>query len=300
MQQQPVIIAPADPAETLPVVRTIHLLDVRDALRSGLDDFRAMPTHVAFLCVLYPVVGLLLSRALFVADLLPLLYPLAAGFALVGPFAAVGLYELSRRRELGLETTWMHAFDVVHSPSLGAILALGLLLLAIFVAWIVCAQAIYVANFGDRTFTSLAEFAEAVLATPEGHNLIIVGNAVGFGFALLAACLSVVSFPLLLDRNVGFAVAVYTSLKAVFKNPLTMAVWGFIVASMLLIGSLPFFFGLAVVLPVLGHATWHLYRRLVEPDPRPRPQFRPRPKGRRYAAEFPASLFFPASRDEGQ
>jgi uncharacterized membrane protein len=296
--KQPVIMTAAEPADTLPVVRTIHLVDVRDALRSGIEDFQAMPTHVVFLSILYPVVGLLLSRALFVADLVPLLYPLAAGFALVGPFAAIGLYELSRRREMGLDTSWRHAFDVVHSPSLGPILALGLLLLAIFVFWIVCAQAIFAANFGDRAFTSPVEFAQAVLTTPEGHNLIIVGNAVGFGFAALAASLSVISFPLLLDRNVGFAVAVYTSLKAVLKNPVTMSVWGFLVASGLLIGSLPFFFGLAVVLPVLGHSTWHLYRRLVEPDLRPRPEFQPRARGRRYAAEFPASLFFPASRED--
>jgi len=130
--ERPVIVAPTEPADALPVVRAVHLADLRDALRSGLDDFRAMPTHVVFLSVLYPIVGLVLSRALFVADLVPLLYPLAAGFALVGPFAAIGLYELSRRRELGLDTSWTHAFDIVHSPSLGAILALGLLLLAIF------------------------------------------------------------------------------------------------------------------------------------------------------------------------
>ena len=298
--ERPVIVAPTEPADALPVVRAVHLADLRDALRSGLDDFRAMPTHVVFLSVLYPIVGLVLSRALFVADLVPLLYPLAAGFALVGPFAAIGLYELSRRRELGLDTSWTHAFDIVHSPSLGAILALGLLLLAIFGIWIACAQAVYVANFGDRTFASPAEFVQVLLTTPEGHNLIIVGNTVGFIFAVLAASLSVISFPLLLDRNVGFAVAVYTSVKAVLKNPVTMSVWGLVVASGLLIGSLPFFFGLAVVIPILGHSTWHLYRRLVEPDPRPRPDFRPRPKGKRYAAEFPASLFFPASREDRQ
>jgi uncharacterized membrane protein len=290
------IIAPTEPTNTLPVVRSISPLDLMEVLRKGIDDFRAMPTHVVFLSVLYPVVGLLLFRATLGYDLVPLLYPLAAGFALIGPFAAIGLYELSRRREQGLDTSWKHAFDIIHSPSLGPIAALGLLLLLIFGVWIASAHAIYVSSFGDTEITSVTEFARQVLSTPQGRNLIVVGNSVGFIFAVLAAAVSVVSFPLLLDRNVGFAVAVATSLKAVLMNPLTMAIWGLIVALGLAIGVLPFFFGLAVIMPILGHSTWHLYRKLVEPDRRPRPEFHPKARGTRYAAEFPASLFFPASR----
>ena len=130
------VILPAEPASELPVVRSIGIGDLRDALRKGLDDFRAMPTHVVFLCLIYPIVGLALGRAAFGADVVPLLYPLASGFALIGPFAAIGLYELSRRREQGLDTSWKHAFDIVHSPSIWAIVGLGLLLLAIFaVGW---------------------------------------------------------------------------------------------------------------------------------------------------------------------
>ncbi len=292
------IITPAEPTDELPVVRTIRLADLVVALRKGTDDFWAMPTHVVFLSVLYPVVGLLLSRVMFGYDLVPLLYPLATGFALIGPLAAIGLYELSRRRELGLDTSWKHAFDIVHSPSLRAILALGLLLLLILGIWIATAHAIYVVNFGDRVFAPPWEFVREVLTTPEGHNLILVGNGIGLIFAVLAATLSVFSFPLLLDRNVGFAVAVYTSLKAVIRNPIPMAAWGLVVALLLVVGSLPFFFGLAIVIPILGHSTWHLYRRVVEPDFRPRPEFRPRPKGKRYAAEFPSSLFFPSSPED--
>jgi uncharacterized membrane protein len=292
------VIAPAEPADELPVVRSIYPADLREALRKGVDDFRAMPTHVVFLSVLYPIVGLVLIRALFASDLVPLLYPLAAGFALIGPFAAIGLYELSRRRELGLDTSWKHAFDIIHSPSLRAIVSLGLLLLAIFGIWVASAHAIYVASFGDHKFASPIDFVQEVLTTPQGQNLIIVGNAVGFLFAALAASVSVISFPLLLDRDVGFPAAVYTSVKAVLRNPVTMAMWGLVVASGLVIGSLPFFFGLAVVIPILGHSTWHLYRRVVEPDPRPLRGLDPQPKGKRYAAEFPASLFFPASRDD--
>jgi uncharacterized membrane protein len=288
------IILPTDPARELPVVRSISPMDLKDALARGIADFRAIPTHVIFLSLIYPIAGLAIARWTFGYDLVPLLYPLVAGFALIGPFAAIGLYELSRRRELGLDTSWKHAFDIVHSPSLPAIVALGLLLVALFGVWLAVAHALYVASFGeDEHPIALAEFVRRVLWTPEGRNLIVTGNAIGFLFALVAFALSAVSFPLLLDRNVGMAVAIITSVKAIMKNPFTMALWGLIVAAGLAIGSLPFLFGLAVVMPVLGHATWHLYRKVVAPDDRPRPEFQPRPKGQRYAADFPSSLFLP-------
>jgi uncharacterized membrane protein len=287
------VILPVESKRELPTVRSIGLVDLRDALAKGLDDFWAMPTHVVFLSLLYPMVGIVLFGATFGYDIVPLLYPLAAGFALIGPFAAIGLYELSRRRELGLDTSWKHAFDIIHSPSIRAIAAVGLLLLAIFAVWLAVAHAIYEANFGQEPI-ALNAFARRVFTTPEGQNLIILGNLVGFLFAVLAFSLSVVSFPLLLDRNVGAAVAMFTSVRAVLKNPFPMAAWGVFVAGLLVIGSLPFFFGLAVVMPVLGHSTWHLYRKVVEPDLRPRPEFHPPERGRRYAADFPVSLFVPS------
>lgn len=291
------VILPTQPARGLPAIRSIGFRDLKYALAKGLEDFRAMPTHVIFLSLIYPIAGIAIWRATFGYEVVPLLYPLAAGFALIGPFAAIGLYELSRRRELGLDTSWKHAFDIIHSPSIWGLAALGLFLLVIFGVWLAVANGIYVANFGYRQPATLTEFADMVLATPEGHRLVVVGNVVGFFFAVLAFALSVVSFPLLLDRHVGFATAVVTSVRAVAKNPVTMALWGLIVAVVLMLGSLPFFFGLAVAVPVLGHATWHLYRKLVVPDPGARPAFHPRPKGMRYGAQFPSSLFFPSTRE---
>lgn len=279
-----------------PVIRKISPADLIDALRRGYGDFAAIPSHAVFLCLMYPVAGLFIWRIAIGYDLLALLFPLAAGFALIGPFAALGLYELSRRREQGLDTYWSHAFDVFRSPSFGAIAALGLLLVVIFFVWLAVAQAIYVSAFGDSPAASIPDFFRQVFTTPAGWLLILVGNGVGFLFAVLVLTISVVSFPLLLDRDVGVAVAVLTSIRAVLANPVTMALWGLIVAALLVLGSLPFLIGLTVVMPVLGHSTWHLYRKVVEPDMRPRPDYRPRPKGRRYAADFPAALF-PWSRE---
>src|SRR4030081_3626039 len=282
---------PAFGMATPPVIRSIGLSDLRDALRLGWEDFKAVPSHAIILCVIYPVLGLVLFRMVLGYSVLPLIFPLAAGFTLIGPFAALGLYELSRRRERGEEAAAWDALHVLRAPSFGAMLGLGTLLLALFVIWIAAADAIYIATFGHAPAASIPDFATRVLTTPEGWSLIIVGCGVGFVFAVVALCVSVVSFPLMLDRHATAIDAIRTSLRAVMKNPFAMAAWGLIVAILLVIGSLPFFVGLAVVLAVLGHATWHLYRKVVEPDPNP-PKEQPRPpKGHRYAADFPASLF---------
>ena len=281
--------AGASPAQ--PSIRRIGLADLRDVVAKGVDDFYAMPTHAIFLCIIYPVVGCVLARLAFGYSSLPLLFPLASGFALIGPVAALGLYELSRRREVGLNISATHALDVLRSSSIGAIVALGILLFAIFLIWVEIANAIYVANFGYAPPSSIHKFVQDVLSTRAGWNLIIVGNGVGFLFAILVFTISVISFPLLLDRDVGAAVALLTSIRAVIRNPMTMAAWGLIVGISLVIGSLPVFIGLTVVMPILGHSTWHLYRKVVEPDTSPPPTFHPQPKERRYAADFPTVLF---------
>src|SRR6478736_6944547 len=272
-------------------IRKIELSDLGEALRLGWEDFKAMPSHAVVVCVIYPVLGIALFRMVLGYSVLPLLFPLAAGFALIGPFAAIGLYELSRRRECGEEVDAWDAIKVLRAPSFGAMLELGVLLLVLFGVWIGVANAIYVTIFGHAAAASIPDFATRVLTTPEGWSLVIVGCGCGFLFAVVALCVSVVSFPLMLDRHATAIDAIRTSLRAVRENLFVMAAWGLIVAVLLAIGSLPFFVGLAVVLPVLGHATWHLYRKVVEPDPNP-PQEEPHlRKGHRYAADFPASLF---------
>ena len=246
-----------------PTVRRIGAHDLRDALASGLADFEANRTDVVVLCVIYPVIGLVLGRIASGYGLLPLLFPLASGFALVGPFAAIGLNEMSRRRERGDAVRWVDAFGVLRAPSIGSIVLLGLLLIALFLLWLVAAQIIYMVTLGPQAPASVAAFIGDVFGTGAGWTMIGVGVGAGFLFALLVLAISVVSFPLLLEHDAGIGTAVATSMRAVRTNPGAMALWGLIVACGLVIGSVPFFLGLVVVLPVLGHATWHLYRKVV-------------------------------------
>lgn len=246
-----------------PVPHRIGMADLWTALSRGYDDFLAAPTQLIFLGIIYPIIGLIAARFAS-GDGLPLLYPLVAGLSLMGPLAAVGIYELSRRREQGLEVSWVNALDVIHSPSLPAIIGLGLVLCVIFVAWLFAAQMVYWATMGSWIPASIGDFFGRILGTREGWNLILLGNAVGFLFAVLVLTITVVSFPMLIDRPVGMRVAIRTSIRAVLMNPGPMSVWGLTVAALLLVGCLPLFVGLAVVMPLLGHATWHLYRRVVE------------------------------------
>ncbi len=246
-----------------PTIRKISISDVGGALAQGWRDFGACRADVIAVCVIYPVVGLIVARLAFGTDLLPLLFPVASGFALLGPIAAVGLYEMSRQREQRKPVTWRTAFDVVKAPAFGAIAVLGLLLAAIFMAWLLTAWIIYAATLGPQPPASASAFVHDLFYTQAGWVLVGAGVGAGFLFAVLAMSISVVSFPLLLDRDVGLDTAITTSVRAVRRNIIPMAVWGFVVAGVLLLGSLPAFIGLVVAIPVLGHATWHLYRRMV-------------------------------------
>jgi uncharacterized membrane protein len=246
-----------------PRVRVISVGDVRDALAKGVDDFRAMPRHVMFLGVIYALLGLMLVMLTFNYRMIPLIFPLISGFALLGPVAATGLYELSRRREQGLDTSWWHMFGVLGTAAARPILILGLALLAVFLVWLDVAFGIYGATFGDAVLGP-GEFLGRLFTTAHGWALIVLGVGAGAFFALAVFATTVVSFPMLVDRRVSVATAVGTSVRAVAANPRPMAAWALIVAAALAVGCVPLFVGLAVALPVLGHATWHLYRKVVE------------------------------------
>jgi len=243
-------------------IQKISAADLVDALVKGVDDFKAKPSHLVILAILYPLAMVVAANIAAGYIPLPLVFPLLSGFALIGPLAAVGLYEISRRREQGLDISWEHAFNVMRRPSMN-ILMLSVLLGVIYFAWLGAAFAIYRQVYGSTVPSSITEFLREVLTTPAGWTLIIVGCGVGFLFALVALAISAMSFPMLLDRHVSLSTAIQTSVHALVVNPMTMMLWGLIVAGLLLIGAVPLFAGLAVVMPVLGHATWHLYRKVV-------------------------------------
>ena len=251
------------PADRIPAVRTLSQNDLIAALREGLADFNAAPTHAIFLSLIYPVVGLLLAHATFSMNLLPLLFPAVAGFAILGPFAAVGLCEISRLRETGVAVTWRNALGVIHAKSILGILILGAVLAALFGVWLYAANELYAAFFGDEVPASAAALAHQIFGTAAGWKMMLVGDLIGAVFAVAGFAISVIAFPMLIDRDTDAGTAALTSIRAVVANPVVMAEWGLIVAAALVLGSIPLLIGLAVVMPVLGHATWHLYRRVV-------------------------------------
>ena len=258
------VLMGAESNRVRPTVRIIGLRDLKDALARGIADFSAMPTHAVFLCLIYPIVGLLLARLTLGYELLPLLFPLAAGFALLGPFVAIGLYEVSRRREAGQELSMRGIWSTVKSRS--EIGWMAFVTLFFFVIWMYQVRLLIALLIGlNASFSSLREFVTVVLTTNEGLLFLAIGNAVGAALSLILFSLTVVSFPLLLDRDVDFVTAMVTSVRAVVMSPVPMIGWAAVIVVLLIVSALPYFLGLLVTLPILGHATWHLYRRVVAP-----------------------------------
>lgn len=257
-----VVAAPAQD-HAPPVTRKLVMEDLRAALRKGWGDLAAMRSDVMFACMLYPLMGAVLLALAAQGSLTHLLFPVLSGFALVGPVAGLGLYELSRRREAGLEVGWASMFDVLRSPRFPRIVMLALFNGVIFMAWLLLADAIHAATLGPDRPAGLGALLSEAVSTPAGWAMIVIGTGVGFVLAAAVLAVSVVSFPLLLDRDVSLPVAVMTSVRVARENPVVIAAWGLVVAGLLALGILPFLVGLIVVLPVLGHATWHLYRAAV-------------------------------------
>ncbi len=250
-----------------PEIRKIGFGDIADALIEGIDDFRAKPTHMYYLAFIYPIVTLGAFLVVFNYNLLPLVFPVVSGSLIIGPFLTISLCEISRKRELGMDITPGSSGNFLRNPAARDILILGAMLMALFLLWLGTAMTIYSLTLGDPWDNvvphSLQEFAARMLTTSDGWSLIVVGNFVGLLFAITALCVGAISFPMLLDRNVGIATAIQTSVRAALANPVMILIWGLIVGASLIAGAVPFLVGLALVVPILGHATWHFYRKLV-------------------------------------
>jgi uncharacterized membrane protein len=245
-------------------IRTIGLSDLWRSLKEGYDDFNASPTTAVFLTVLFPLFVLLLTLFLVGRNLLHMAFPVVAGLTLIGPVVSVWLFEMSRRRERALDISWGSTFDFIHSAAFAPILALSVLMMLLYVGWLYMAQFLYFGLFADDAPVSASAFVSELLTTRRGAGLIVYGLGVGFIFAFAVLAISVVAFPLLLDRPASAATAVAVSIRAVTSNLMVMAAWGLIVILLLAAGAIAFLVGLAAVLPILGHATWHLYRKVVE------------------------------------
>ena len=256
-------------------VRRIGASDLNASLSEGWSDFMEMRGDIIFLAVLYPLIGIVAAVATLGNALLPLFLPIAAGVGLLGPVAAVGFYEMARRREMGLHSNWPHFLDVRKRPSFDEIASVAGLLFAIFALWLLAAAALWVLLWGVwnppwlSSFVwyephSIGDFLSKLFTTSRGWALILIGAAIGGVFAALVLAVSVVSMPLLVDCEVSASTAVTTSIRATRENAGVMLRWGLTVAALLVLGSIPLFIGLAVVLPWLGYSTWHLYTRLVD------------------------------------
>ena len=245
-------------------VRHITDDDVKLALRQGLDDFNDLRGDLFFAGLIYTLIGFAAVVMTTNLPLLPFFYPVVAGVGLLGPLAAVGYYELAKRREDGQEVHWFNFLDVRKRATVDDMGVVAGLLLVIFALWLVAAGILYVLLFGWATPTSVPQFLGQVFTTPRGWALIGIGAAIGAIFGWVVLALSVVSLPMLVDRNVSASQAVSTSWRAAHANKSEMIRWGIIVTFLLLLGSIPLFVGLAFVLPWLGYSTWHLYTRLVD------------------------------------
>lgn len=246
-------------------IRKITVADLFSSLRQGIDDYNAKPYSFVLLIAFYVLFALLFTLFAFGSELRYLAFPMVAGLTFIGPLVAIAFFDMSRQRERGRMLAWRESFRFIHTSSFAPILALSMLMMLLYVAWLYMAELLYFSFFGSSLPVSVADFTDQLFSTRHGGGLIFYGNFVGFLFAFAAMALSIVAFPLTLDKPVTSFTAIQVSIRAFTSNAYVMAVWGVVVVAILALGTALFLIGLAIALPILGHATWHLYRKIIEP-----------------------------------
>jgi uncharacterized membrane protein len=249
----------------LPAVRAITVADLRASLLGGATDFARAPAIGLAIGALFALTGMAITLALTVWQMPWMIYPFAIGFPLIGPFAAVGLYEVSRRLETGRLPDWRAVLDVVWAQRRREVSWMALTMLFVFWIWMYQVRLLIALVLGRMSFATLDKFVTVVLTTPQGWLFLAIGHVVGAALSLVLFSVTVIAIPMLLDREVDFITAMITSVRSVLASPIVMLGWGLAVTLAVVAACVPFFLGLLIVLPVLGHATWHLYRRAVEP-----------------------------------
>ncbi|MBI1219421.1 MAG: DUF2189 domain-containing protein [Rhodobacteraceae bacterium] len=252
-------------ASPVPEVRMIAVHTVTDALAQGLRDYVRAPLFGLFFSAVYVAGGLVLDSILVAAGREWWLLPFAVGFPILGPFAAVGLYEVSRRLEAGEPLDWGAVLGVVLHQKDRQIPAMAVVVLFLFLVWLFVAHTIFALFLGLSAMVNVSTDPLAVLFSSDGITMLAVGSVVGAGFAGVLFAITVVGLPLLLDKEIDFVTAMITSVSAVIQNPGPMLLWGATIAVLLFVAMLPAFLGLFIVLPVLGHASWHIYRATLAP-----------------------------------
>jgi uncharacterized membrane protein len=250
----------AEAAPAPVTIRPMRIKDIQDALRLGFDDVRHFRTDALSIAIIYPIAAAFLATVVVLQDFLPLVFPVCAGFALLGPMATLWFAALSRQRERGDESV----LSVFTPPRLVAIQRLAVITIMLFVVWNVIAGIIYGLTLGSSNADAGASFFHRVFYTQPGWTLIFAGCATGAVMAVLALAVFFISYPLVLDRPVTASHAIAISLQAMLRNPFHVLIWGAVVVVGLLLGAIPALLGIVIVLPTLGHASWHLYRRIVQ------------------------------------
>lgn len=258
-------IGPSRAFPDMPHLNKIGFADIGEALAQGINDFRQAPAFGLFFGGVFALSGLIIVASVLWLGMPWMIYPFAIGFPLIGPFAAVGLYEVSRRRERGEPLVWSEVLSVIWRQRSREFSWMAFVSLFIFWIWIYQVRLLIAIILGFKASTSLDRFFEVLVTTQEGVLFLIVGHIIGAMLALVLYSVTVVSLPFLLERSTDFITAIVTSIRAVFTSPVPMLVFGVCVTILIIVASLPLFIGFLVVLPVLGHATWHLYRRIVPP-----------------------------------
>ena len=247
----------------IPDVNTIGFNDLKECLDQGLSDFRKAPLFGLFFGGIYAFGGILIVQSFIAFEKGWLIYPVMVGFPLIGPFVAVGLYDVSRRLQVGQPLVWNEILSVINRQTSRQLPYMAFVMLFIFWIWIYQVRLLIALFLGRMSFPDFETFFQIITTTPQGWAFIGVGHAVGAGFSLVLFSLTVVSIPLILDRDVDFITGMITSVKAVFKSPIVMLSWGIFVTLAVIAAFVPLFLGLLVVLPVLGHTTWHIYKKIV-------------------------------------
>ena len=252
-----------EPVTPMPEVVSLSFDDLNVCLRKGMSDFLKAPAFGLFFGVIYALGGIFIIQSLFVWEKVWLIYPVIIGFPLIGPFAGVGLYEVSRRLEEGKRLDWGVIFSVIWKQMGGELKWMAFVMLFIFWIWMYQVRLLMALILGHMSFPSWEKFFQILTTTTEGWIFILVGHIVGAFLALFLFSVTVVSIPLLLERDRDFITAMITSVKTVVQSPIVMLCWGVFVTLSVMVSFIPAFLGLLVVLPVLGHTTWHIYKKAV-------------------------------------